>query len=100
MKKLFSLAAVLILVMISARFAAAQVYLPGYAYYAPYDYGTPYSDPQYDPYAELHALHYQLYLPYSYYSYYCCAPAVIAPPAPPRVINPTPRPGVPRAAQK
>jgi hypothetical protein len=92
MKKLFLAAAVLIVVMISARFAAAQVYLPAYPYYAPYDYGTPYSDPQYDPYAELHALHYQLYLPYTYYSYYCCAPAVIVPP---RMINPAPRPTTP-----
>lgn len=93
MKKLFLAAAVFILTIISARLATAQVYVPGYPYYPPYGYGSPYDDPQYyDPYAELHALHYQLYLPYSYYSYYCCAPAIIVPPGPPAIIiRPAPR---------
>src|SRR5690349_18129442 len=104
MKKIFLVIAVFVLVMMSAQFAPAQVYVPGYPYYAPYGYGygAPYADPQYyDPYAELHALHYQLYLPYPYYSYYCCAPAVIVPPpAPPSVINPAPRPAVPPVGRK
>ena len=102
MKKLFVAAAVFASVMLSARFAPAQVYVPGYPYYAPYGYAAPYAEPQYyDPYAELHALHYQLYLPYPYaypyYGYYCCAPVVTAPP---RVINPAPRPAGPPAARK
>jgi hypothetical protein len=96
MKKHFLALAVFVFTLLAAHFASAQVYLPGYPYYAPYDYAAPYADPQYyDPYAELHAMHYQLYLPYPYYSYYCCAPAVIAPPAPPIVVNPAPRPAVP-----
>src|SRR5690348_7770402 len=110
MKKLFLAAAVFVLAMVTAGFAPAQVYAPGYPYYPPYGYGygygypTPYGDPQYDPYAELHALHYQLYLPYPYYSYpyygyYCCAPGVIAPSTPP-VTNPGPRPGVPPPGRK
>ena len=101
MKKLF-FAAVFALAFLSAGAAPAQVYLPGYPYYAPYGYGELYGDPQYyDPYYELHVLHYQLYLPYPYYSYYCCAPAVIVPPAPPRVgINPAPRPNLPPAPRR
>lgn len=103
MKKFLLVIAVFVFVTMSAPFVAAQVYVPGYPYYAPYGYGyeAPYANPQYDPYAELHALHYQLYLPYPYYSYYCCAPAVIVPPAPPRVVvNPAPRPAVPPAARR
>jgi hypothetical protein len=102
MKK-FLFSAVLFFGVMSARFAQAQVYVPGYSYYAPYGYAAPYAEPQYyDPYAELHALHYQLYLPYPYYAYpyygyYCCGPVVTVPP---RVVNPSPRPAVPPAKLK
>ncbi|HTM10676.1 MAG TPA: hypothetical protein VL754_19980 [Verrucomicrobiae bacterium] len=96
MKNLFLGAIFFGLSLLSARIASAQGYIPDYFYYPPYAYETPYGDPQaYDPYYELHTLHYQLYLPpYQYYSY-CCAPTVIVPPAPPPIIiRPAPRGGV------
>ncbi len=95
MKKIFTALAFLGLLLSTARIAGAQYYAP-YPYYpySPYGYGAPYSDPsQYDPYYELHTMHYQLYLdPYGYYSPYWNGPAVVAPPprpappAPPRVV--------------
>src|SRR4051812_36597635 len=97
MKKFFLSTMFLLLSVLPAQLAAAQGYNPYYSY-SPYGYGTPYGDPRdYDPYYDLHTEHYQLYLnPYGFYPY-CCAPAIIAPLTPPPVIiNPRPRPGVPR----
>jgi hypothetical protein len=88
MKKVFTALAFLALFLLSARIAGAQVYAPYYYDpYAPYAYGAPYGDAsQYDPYYELHTMHYQLYLnPYGYYPYWN-GPVIIAPPAPPRVV--------------
>ena len=88
MKKVFAALSFLGLFLLSARIAGAQAYAPYYYDpYAPCAYGAPYGDPsQYDPYYELHTMHYQLYLdPYGFYPY-CSAPLVVAPPAPPRVV--------------
>jgi hypothetical protein len=80
----------------------AQTYDPNY--YAAYWDGAQYqlSPQQYDPYYELHVLHYQLYLPqHQPYQVYppCCVPGdVVIPgwsgpiaPLPPVIINPRPR---------
>lgn len=103
MKKIFTALIFIGLLLTTAGVAGAQYY-PPYPYYPypPYAYGAPYGDPsQYDPYYELHTMHYQLYLdPYGYYYAYPNGPAVVAPPAaaPPRVVvrpAPATRPTVP-----
>jgi hypothetical protein len=109
MKKIFAALAFFSLFISTAGIAGAQYYAP-YPYYpyAPYGYGAPYSDPsQYDPYYELHTMHYQLYLdPYGYYYPYWNGPVGIAPPAPPpppRVVRrppPATRPAVPAPPAK
>jgi hypothetical protein len=104
MKKIFTALAFFGLFLLTARIAGAQYYGP-YPYYPyPYAYGTPYDDPsQYDPYYELHTMHYQLYLnPYGYYPYWG-APVIVTPPAPPRVVvrpPPATRGNVPPPAAK
>jgi len=87
MRKVFTALTFLALFLLAARIAGAQDYAPYYYPYPPYGYGAPYGDPsQYDPYYELHTMHYQLYLdPYGFYPYWS-APVIIAPPAPPRVV--------------
>jgi hypothetical protein len=66
-------------------------------YYSPYWNGAqhPFYPQQYDPYYELHVLHYQLYRPqyqlYYPYPYYCCAPGAIVIPGWTRSIAPLPR---------
>ena len=105
MKKLFTALVFFGLFLLTARIAGAQDYAPYYYYpYAPYAYGAPYGDPsQYDPYYELHTMHYQLYLdPYGFYPYWS-APVIVTPPAPPRVVvrpPPATRGNVPPAAAR
>ena len=69
--------------------AQAYGYPYGYDAYAPSDYYA-----QYDPYYELHVLHYQLYL--GNYGYYYSYPYVVAPApvvvAPPLVAAPVRQP--------
>ena len=83
MKKIVVTMAAVLLGMVLSGSAAAQAYDPyGYGAYAP----DPYAYAQvYDPYYELHQIHYQLYLrPYGYYPYaYFAAPAVPVVVAPP-----------------
>ena len=53
---------------------AAQAYDP-YPYYAA---GVPYPPPSYDPYYELHLIHYQLYRnPYYPYPYFASGPTQV-----------------------
>ena len=98
MKKIF-LVMFLCLVTLSARDVQAQV---NDSYYGSYWGGYQYQgDPQqYDPYYELHVMHYQLYLPQSEFYYSCCfqtgivvVPGWTAPVVRPRsaTINPAPR---------
>ncbi len=109
MKKIFTALAFFGLLLTTSGIAGAQYYGP-YPYYPypPYPYAAPYGDPsQYDPYYELHTMHYQLYLdPYGYdYPYWngtvgvAPSPAPPVRPAPPRVVvrpppatRPTPPP--------
>jgi hypothetical protein len=102
MKKIFFAAMFFCLLVLPARLALGQGYVPDYYYDPPY--GTPYGDPRaYDPYYELHALHYQLYLnPYQYQSYpYYVAPPIIARPArPPIIVSPMPRRSIPRGNRR
>ena len=98
MKKIFLAVMFLCLVTLSARDVQAQVYD---SYYGSYWGGYQYQgDPQqYDPYYELHVMHYQLYLPQNELYYSCCfqtgivVPGWTAPVVPPRstAINPAPR---------
>lgn len=94
MKKILVTAAFLGLFLLAGQNAGAQ-YADYQDYYAaPYWDGYPYDYPyaqQYDPYYELHVMHYQLYLPpYPAYSY-CCVPSIGVPSAPPRAaVNPRP----------
>jgi hypothetical protein len=110
MKKLFTAPAFFGLFLSTAGIAGAQYYAP-YPYYPypPYPYAAPYSDPsQYDPYYELHTMHYQLYLdPYGYYYPYWNGPVGVPPPPAPAaplrvVVRPPPatRPVAPPAAAK
>ena len=64
MKKIFLIAMFLCLVVLGARVVHAQPYDPNYDY-NPYWNGAQYQgEPrEYDPYYELRAMHYQLYLP-------------------------------------
>src|SRR5215510_2315120 len=99
MKGIFATVILAGLVLLAAHRVGAQTYVPGY--YAPY-WNTPeyqYYAQQYDPYYDLHVLHYQLYLPqyqvYPGYSYCCVSGGVLLPapiaPRPP-VVSPL-RPG-------
>lgn len=82
MKKLVFVMALISLIA-AATAARAQVYDP---YANPYGYAPADAYPQvYDPYYQLHVIHYQLYLGgYNYYPYpyfVPVAPVVVAPPA-------------------
>jgi hypothetical protein len=104
MKTIFLSIAFMGLLVLGSHEAKAQLYEP-YPY-APYGYAVPYQPypyPQlYDPYYDLHVMHYQLYLqPYAGYPYYqpCCfvggvgpvwtPPVVVVPPL--RIVGPRPR---------
>ncbi|HEX9444962.1 MAG TPA: hypothetical protein VGA73_12630 [Candidatus Binatia bacterium] len=92
MKQLLVAAVFLCLFCLSGQNAGAQ-YVPDY-YAAPYwdggQYAYPYA-PQYDPYYELHVMHYQLYLPRYPIDSYCCAPSIVVPGTPPRAaVSPRP----------
>ena len=97
MKRIFVAVMFLCLVVFGIRQVEAQPYDP--SYYDPYWNGSQYQfyAQQSDPYYELHALHYQLYLP-EYQAYpgypYCCVaggfvvvPQPITPP-PPVIVKP------------
>jgi hypothetical protein len=99
MKKIFLTAMFVCLVLLGVRDVQAQVY-DSY-YYDPYWDGAQYQQyPQeYDPYYELHALHYQLYLPqyqaYPGYRFCCGVGGFVVPgpvvPLPPIIVNPRSR---------
>jgi len=100
MKKIVMAVMFLCLVVLASHGVQAQVYDPYYS--SPYWNGAQYqADPQeYDPYYELHAMHYQLYLPqYQLYSLCCFQRGILVPgwaaapviPLPPVIINPSPR---------
>ena len=99
-KKIFLIVMFLCLVVLSARGVQAQAYDP-YFYYNPYWSGAQYQgEPQeYDPYYQLHAMHYQLYLPqYQPYASCCFQGGVVVPgwygppaPLPPIIVNPGPQ---------
>jgi hypothetical protein len=101
MKKFLLALIALCLLVLGTHNVQAQEYDPNY--YAAYWDGTQYQfyPQQYDPYYELHVLHYQLYLPqYQYYQVYpsCCVTGgIVIPgwsrpvaPLPPVIINPRP----------
>ena len=90
MKRLF-VTTILLCAVVGFGEAGAQEYYPGY--YEPYWDGSQYQPDaqQYDPYYELHVLHYQLYKAYPTYPY-CCALApgiiVVAPARPHGSVKP------------
>lgn len=82
-KKIFLIGMFLCLLVLSGRGVQAQVYDPYFYYnYNPYWSGAQYqAEPQqYDPYYELHAMHYQLYLPqYQPYALCCFQRGIVVP---------------------
>ena len=89
MKTTFWILVLLVILAVGAHRVEAQAIYQ--SYYAPYAYGTPYPVPVQEayPYAQLEAVHYQLYVPYHqgypvypFYQPCCITGPVIIPPAP------------------